>query len=50
MEILSEPDITFSDLDLDKFQQTPSMEDRSFGASCEAAMKHFGDQVFSYMS
>jgi len=26
------------------------MENRSFGASCEAAMKHFGDQIFSHIS
>ena len=49
MEILSEPDITFPNPDLDEFQ-TSSMENRSFGASCEAAMKHFGDQIFSCMS
>ena len=49
MEILSEPDITFT-YDLETFEETPLMENHSFGASCEAAMKHFGDQVFSHIS
>ena len=49
MEILSQPDITFT-YDLETFEETPLMENHSFGASCEAAMKHFGDQVFSHIS
>ena len=49
MEILSEPNITFPDLDPDEDQGT-LMKNRSFGASCKAAMKHFGDQIFSHMS
>ena len=49
MEILSEPDITFS-YDSETFEETPLMEERSFRASCEAAMKHYGDQIFSHMS
>ncbi|KAI4645487.1 uncharacterized protein J4E78_009399 [Alternaria triticimaculans] len=32
------------------FEETPLMEERSFRASCEAAMKHYGDQIFSHMS